>query len=126
MNIEESNELIAKFMGNEVAGPGIPMGIWFEDTKDFIQFQDLKYNSSWDWLMPVVEKIEQLRHNASPGDITFDLMKETIDSALSEARIEYAYQSIINFILWYNKNEENKDIEYLHKLLERALKIEKE
>ena len=45
--IIEGNKLIAEFMG---------LSMLHNQTR----LETLKYHSSWDWLMPVVEKIEQL------------------------------------------------------------------
>jgi|SRR6185312_15737930 len=54
--ILEGNKLIAEFMGAVFAETQINIpskdGQWY-----FIE--DLKYNYSWDWLMPVVEKIKK-------------------------------------------------------------------
>ena len=52
-----NNYLIAEFMG--MCGEGVG---WF-DYEDFLGdkkvYLDLKFHESWDWLMPVVEKIEE-------------------------------------------------------------------
>jgi hypothetical protein len=61
MEINEGNKLIAEFMG----------GKWYVDTPTILEkhivspsgyavkcVDKLKYHTSWDWLMPVVEKIE--------------------------------------------------------------------
>jgi len=102
MNIEESNELIAVFMGNEVTGPGIPMGIWFEDIKDFIQFQDLKYHSSWNWIMPVVKKCL----NLTMEDLeNYEKQYENIDDSFYQVNIDQTYKAVVEFIKWYNKNK---------------------
>lgn len=57
------NELIAKFMGiptyNEVG-----KGYLYNDPS-VINQSDLKFDSSWDWLMTVVEKIESLGYTTS-------------------------------------------------------------
>jgi hypothetical protein len=62
--ITESNELIAIFMGYErYEDSG---GIWFKKEGMIIcmhpKLEDLKYHSSWDWLMPVVEKISTIHY----------------------------------------------------------------
>ena len=33
----------------------------FENMQEDVYLEDFKFDSSWDWLMPVVEKIESLR-----------------------------------------------------------------
>lgn len=60
--ILECNKLIAEFMG------GILKSNRFEIPKEYIwipfenlcKISNLKYNSSWDWLMPVVSKISKM------------------------------------------------------------------
>lgn len=58
MNIEEGNKLIAEFMG-AVPTKALGTETWDVPNMDGLQFV-LFYHSSWDWLMPVVEKIEQI------------------------------------------------------------------
>ena len=53
MNTIEKNEAIAKFMEASIK----PDGIYRWRVNDRIWASEgLKYNSSWDWLMPVVER----------------------------------------------------------------------
>ena len=54
MDILKNNKLIAEFMGFKVKEHG-----WLSD-KETLHPTDIKYNISWDWLMPVVEKIESI------------------------------------------------------------------
>ena len=62
----DSNKVIAEFMNleTETLHSGI-LNYYFEDVFDGSWFEEheLSYNLSWDWLMPVVEKIES--YNAS-------------------------------------------------------------
>lgn len=114
-NNTENNKLIAEFMGLEYTKPyfkvedeslmvvtevknGVisSMGYMFEPT-------ELKYHTSWDWLMPVVSKIL---------DITFsEEEKETSDSEhFYKIRdcipnINYTYKAVVEFIKLYNKNK---------------------
>ena len=121
--IEKNNELIALFMGNEVTGPGIPMGIWFKDRQDFIQFSDLKYHSDWNWLMEVVEKIESIKdpHHGyfgvyiSSNSCTIqgtrfrsDKIEEPpvyFNDTILSSKIERTYIAAVMFIKWYNENK---------------------
>lgn len=68
--IIEGNKLIAEFMGWEL-WESIFDGFGFNvdpeiipdarnDHSNFHKINDLRFNSSWDWLMPVIEKIEEL------------------------------------------------------------------
>ena len=75
--IQEGNKLIAIFMGGKMhkaeahdhcfhtAPKKMPIAIG-----DILAVGSLKYDSSWDWLMPVVEKIGRTRHdNPYPKDL---------------------------------------------------------
>ena len=85
MNTQENNELIAEFMGVD------PIDIDYAID----EYGKLKYHLSWDWLMPVVEKIEQV-HEGVPQE----LIKLSLFSTIDEV-----YNAIIEFIKWYNKNK---------------------
>lgn len=72
-NIVENNKLIAEFMGLykgfhafEYESGQIPE--WAEKEESNTLFlTDLKYHNSWDWLMPVVEKIGKLPNFLHPN-----------------------------------------------------------
>ena len=61
MNTIENNILIAEFMGFGIIQSNI-YNIPVTDSIIGIGYvpEKMEYNSSWDWLMPVVEKIESL------------------------------------------------------------------
>lgn len=72
-----------------------------------------RYRTSWDWLMPVVQKIEALEHsrfgfNIDPHDIqVLDYKSKTEYSIVYSTRQEYSlmeavYEAVIKFIQWYN------------------------
>lgn len=72
----KGNRIIAVFMGDEIKlTPSHPdVEIWLKNnhTKRFSKDQfwpivSAKYNSSWDWLMPVVEKIATIRNLHTNG-----------------------------------------------------------
>ena len=54
----------------------------------------LKFNSSWDWLMPVVEKIANLH------------LKENVTTLPISSNIKTVWDACLEFIKWYN--EQNK------------------
>ncbi len=108
--IIEGNKLIAEFMGGE-----------FNERQSFVYFKlpvnkaysvldDLKYHSSWDWLMPVVEKIEKgnfgVKQCRKVVEIYIDDTKENIIHSKHRNRIESLWYAIIEFINWYNKNKD--------------------
>lgn len=133
MNTTENNKLIALFMGyyqpKEVQDnlfsfevyaslenckeqfPDIEISTYFNDEIENISFVDFPmYHSSWDWLMPVVEKIERL--GSCQIDISLNWCRagykgRTFDSRdylKSATKIEAVYNAVIAFINWYNEN----------------------
>ena len=62
--MEKTNKLIAEFMGldTEVFKSGKVNYYYYDKVSKqeiFLEAHELSYNVSWDWLMPVVQKIEQ-------------------------------------------------------------------
>ena len=88
------NKLIAEFMElpTEVSKAGLlnyyhreyNSGTWYEE-------HELSYNVSWDWLMPVVEKIEQVNEG-----VPHQLLNISLFSSIDEV-----YQAVIEFIKSY-------------------------
>lgn len=130
----EKNKLIAEFMGAKYVGgmsseSNDPM--YHFDTKpsfhpdhwhtfDF-QIVHMLYDSSWDWLMPVVDKIESLGFNTHIVSINTHIVNiksgkkclmhiYNFDGfAISETgknKIEIVYTNVVKFIKWYNENKE--------------------
>jgi hypothetical protein len=53
----EDNKLIAEFMGHTFADYDLG-GLHYLIDGNYVEYNSLQYDASWDWLMPVVEKIE--------------------------------------------------------------------
>ena len=105
--LEEGNKLIAEFMGLIETEPGYLYNDQFEKAflKDY-----LGYNSSWDWLMVVVEKIEQSQPEG------FNTMIElrrcyiecpgiTIEGQSNNSKIEAVFNAVCEYITWINENK---------------------
>ena len=99
----KENKLIAEFMEYPNLG-----------TKG--DFSYLKYHKSWDWLMPVVEKIENLGYEFF---IVEDRVKvshntdhsiETIIDLTSRSKLNATYNAVVEFINQYNKNKRDETI----------------
>jgi hypothetical protein len=127
--ILENNKLIAEFMGykiNEDLNFSIPttepfwngsnIGEWgYHDKKDNYSIGEwnLCYNKSWDWLMPVVEKIENTHHyqdfiiGGSRVEIkSFSAFDDCFEKLIDEeSKMEAVYVAIVEFIKWYNENK---------------------
>lgn len=111
----EGNKLIVKFMGFEIKD-GFVLNFRAHSKLDPVF---LHYNSSWDWLMPVVEKISKLNH------VSLHLVPTQIGKNEGYCHIEYGivgvekiivnhgvfidstWLSVVNFIKWYNKKNQN-------------------
>ena len=119
MNIEETNKLIAEFMGfTEQKDPTLPrFGQWIASSNNVwsSRVERLQFNTSWDWLFKVVEKIEKLSYRKGRK---FFLLKECAYVQIKIDRMNYqifskwgigdgdillgVYKAVIQFIEWYN------------------------
>lgn len=126
MTIVESNKLIASFMDNPLVYDGVG------DRDKLSSYIDKKfnvhyYNSSWDWLMPVVDKIETIQL-PSPAVVKVRVeigrnscvifkgeFHDDMDGFIScvdyddsgQTKLEATYKCVVDFIQWYNKNKQS-------------------
>ena len=128
--IIEQNILIAEFMGgkpvNAVKSNPIAYSFPFEfghqETWDEGGFQgsgksscwdieDLQYHSSWEWLMPVIEKIEELGADFGikrnkvliHGFVQNKIEIYRWESGTIHSKIENTFDGVVEFIKWFNK-----------------------
>ena len=139
--INENRKLISAFMGYEFADIGYfddedetewqrknqdwmkkndleDVGEYFVNIKEnkWHEFDDAIYHLSYDWLMPVVENIEEttpykvnilececeIYSMVSDGFITH---KNSVIDKSRDTKIEAVYEAIVEFINWYNENK---------------------
>ena len=62
----------------------------------WIKLEDMKFSTSWDWLMVVIRKISEV----ASGGVTYD-----VQNSLFEADIEKTFDLVVEFIKWYNINK---------------------
>jgi hypothetical protein len=95
--INEWNKLIAEFMGRSITerhGEVL--------YADWDGLHSVKYNESWGWLMPVVEKIELINPNGFWMQSWFeDVPLVDVNGAKTE-RITVTYRAVVEFIKWHN------------------------
>lgn len=134
----EGNKLIAEFMGytyypddsiNGIKGAlrkdgviGV-IGLILNPNEDNKQFGP-HYHSSWDWLMPVVEKIHERYSVSLSGisSITYRFMErqvianlkgcstmdiEPLSESVNGISISSTYKLVVQFITWFN--QQHKD-----------------
>jgi hypothetical protein len=123
-NTEENNKLIAEFMNVD----HVDIDQAYED------YGELKYHTSWDWLMPVVDKIDSIHSTDSHPIYNYDVWimsdcvrindeskseddpmilinkSEGVGSInhqihLFEDRRTATYKAVVEFIKWYNENK---------------------
>jgi hypothetical protein len=121
MNTTENNKLIAEFMGLKI----ITDGISFFDTN----YKALKrYDTDWNWLMEVVEKISRIPNRNENGLYAYEVCVElspitgiTIEDMYRrnfggeegyEKQVFYkddfltnTYKAVVEFIKWFNQNK---------------------
>jgi hypothetical protein len=115
MKTTEGNKLIAEFM--RVITPR-EYDIEEVDFLDYIIVnpiwdEDVKYHSSWDWLMPVVEKIEELGYTVTIAGVlckitvVLDIENPIVSLVLGDKsrKKELVWLTVCEFIEWYNKNK---------------------
>jgi len=119
MNIEESNKLIAEFMGLKVEGRLVIANESIKSNNErFLHHCSIsmaKYHISWDWIMPVVDKIEDMDVVASVQieQPTIYIWKSSEESTFEDicidiydrTKLEAVYKAVIEFIQWYNENK---------------------
>jgi len=101
MNTTENNKLIAEFMELEKEN-----GLYlFTTPMDDYKTDTLYFNSSWDWLMPVVRKCWDI---AEVQDYDSALMLADYDfQYVAFGNIEKSYKAVVEFIKYYNENKED-------------------
>jgi hypothetical protein len=110
--IESGNRLIAEFMEDHKTTYGIPANRLREDM--------IAYHSSWDWLMPVVEKIEKETSTAVFHGFTVVIRRnhcaimchisnrqdgiicQTPYGTEPDSKIRAVWDMVVQFITWLN------------------------
>lgn len=107
-NTVEGNKVIAEFMGLPKRQDGIFEQLAFLKDSIWQNENILKYHSSWDWLMPVVEKIEadcfasvEIIHMGCI--INHNDPEKTKTARFGKPKIRMVYECILAYLEWYNK-----------------------
>lgn len=107
-----SNKLIAEFMGMNYGDPN-DNSVMIQTTpqgNEVVPINSMKYHSSWDWLMPVVEEIEGLRDpNGNAYRFTIDMCNAQIEGTRIEVlggayKLNTVYKTVVEFINQYKNN----------------------
>tara|TARA_R100001510_G_C7631126_1_gene189977 strand:+ start:80 stop:379 length:300 start_codon:yes stop_codon:yes gene_type:complete len=99
MNTKENNKLIAEFMQYDNKSVGL------YDYGHTPNNEILKYHTSWDWLMPVIDMyIDKLKYHESWDKCYQEHMSKHISDAVMTCNIDEAYKVVVEFIKEYNNN----------------------
>lgn len=115
--IIEGNKLIAEFMGLHFHKIG-----WVDKyhIDGNYECERLDYYGSWDWLMPVVEKIEidctcdvhiygHYNWKESNRCSILDWKDNEIVSKSNDSKSQCVFDAVIEFIKWYNETQNGKN-----------------
>ena len=100
-DIQMGNKLIAEFMGletpfNEISDATLYRYKGIDEKGEYqfdVELHEMRYHLSWDWLMPVVQKIEQ-----DCEGVPQEMLNISLYSDINEV-----YQAVVEFI----KNQNN-------------------
>lgn len=82
-------------------------GVVYHDYRDC----ELKYHMSWDWLTPVIERIEKMGyrvdiislHSVRQRCLIYNKKGKNIIGCSGDNKFETTYRAVTQFIEWYNK-----------------------
>src|SRR5690606_37574273 len=117
--MKTDNELIAEFMGFTCCDTGQDR-FWNPPSQPQATINDWEYHTnhldyfrtSWDWLMPVVEKIESLGYTVEIASSDYQIRKTGDTEAFifhygpDRPKIKAVYEAVVEFIKWYNQQEQ--------------------
>lgn len=122
--IQSGNCLMAEFMGYVNITPTDRDFNIYENTtsplvvnnkpRKLLETMSMEFHTSWDWLMPVVEKIEEVNRCPYRVVITSTLTYITDKSkhgtpevirAANTDKLTNTWVAVVEFIKWYKQNE---------------------
>lgn len=107
MTTTDKNVLIAQFMGGRQVNTE-QVEIILDGNRVIRPISILEYHTSWDWIIPAVQKCFTLNFDTAKGfreysdvpNTLFDPYRCSLDSD-----IELIHTKLVEFILWYNQNK---------------------
>ena len=107
----KENKLISEFMGMNYGDPN-DNSVMIQMTpqgNEVVPINSMEYHSSWDWLMPVVEKINntgRFEVNIGYGHCYISDGEDKLTLSLQgKSTFNAIYKSVIEFIKWYNEQD---------------------
>jgi hypothetical protein len=125
METLEKNRLIAEFMGVKPVYQG--QNMWYYTDSPWFTVRNrsheevfnsivkyVKYSTDWNWLMRVVDKIEELGYGVDIFGEAVSISKYYGDMVVDNNakfylnKIDAVYNAVVDFIVWYNQNKEQE------------------
>ena len=105
MTHEEKTRIIAEFDGCEFHNDDefYEHGYFLKDTSMVpLEINELEYDLSYDWLMPVWHKFRDLRFRSINDQFTHSHYKESIIKEIANGNEETLFNALAEAIEWYN------------------------
>lgn len=102
--VQEQNKIIAEWMGAVYDGRKYwryPNGKLIIHSNEYRS--EMKYHSSWDWLMPAWYKFRDLAFTDRKNEIPHSHHCQSISRAICYEDIGSAYSRLSNAVEWYNE-----------------------
>jgi hypothetical protein len=111
--INEAKKVVAAFMGIELIEGAFPMFDPVAQTGIRGDINYLLYNTDWNHLMPVVQKIESLQGGSFCSiKIESNICRAYYNgrlinciSILNKTKIQMVFECVVDFIKWYKKEK---------------------
>lgn len=111
---KSDNELIAEFMeGMRLKLTG-PRNMWYIKSRNqTVDLGDMLYDKSWNWLMPVVEKIYRLEDGVKRLGVQVTIKNSKCTISINKKRfvchtispLNSTYGAVVQFLNWYNSQK---------------------
>ena len=105
--MKENNKLIAEFMGLEASPKYNPKEYYRKEynSGEWYLPEEMQYHTSWDWLMPVIQKVNEV---SGYNDYNNDRLhiQRVLDDCINENAlgIDSVHKAVVEFIKEYNNN----------------------
>jgi hypothetical protein len=107
--VRKGNHHIAVFM-QDFYDTGLEPAYYIRKNKEY-GIEDAQYHSSWEWLMPVVDKIEDLGFRVYLDKYSCQIYKRyttfpdnfIVDADFKDDRLENAFDGISSFCEWWER-----------------------
>lgn len=99
----EGNRLIAEFMGFVNTTPTDPdFNIYMNTDGVMRELFGMQYHNRWDWIMPVVRRINEICNAPENGDFFMSDEYTSILDTVPLADIKSSFKVVVEFVKYYN------------------------